>query len=115
MKGRFSSLIWYLQRFTGILLLIGLAVHFWVLHFANKTGEYIYKDVAERLSSPSWKAFYIVFLVVVIYHAMVGVRMVAFDFRLPSPIRKLFSLGLLIVGVALFVWGLNSLLAVKPV
>jgi succinate dehydrogenase / fumarate reductase membrane anchor subunit len=111
---RVSSLIWYLQRFSGILLLIGLAVHFWVLHFANKTGEYIYKDVAERLSNPSWKAFYIVFLVVVIYHAMVGLRMVIFDFRIPNSLRRLVSIGLLIAGVILFLWGMNSLLSVKP-
>lgn len=114
MEGRVNSLIWYLQRFTGILLLIALGTHFWVLHFANKTGEYLYRDVAERLSMPGWKVFYVVFLIVAIYHAMVGLRMVIFDFRLPSPVRRLFSLGLFILGIALFVWGLNSLLAVKP-
>ncbi len=111
---RVNSLIWYLQRFSGIILLIGLGVHFWVLHFANKTGEYLYQDVAQRLSNPSWKAFYIVFLAVVIYHAMVGLRMVVFDFRLPNFLRKLFSIGILILGVALFIWGMNSLIAVKP-
>lgn len=110
---RVNSLVWYLQRFSGIILLIGLAVHFWVLHFANKSGEYLYKDVAERLSNPSWKVFYIVFLVVVIYHAMVGLRMVVFDFRIPNSLKKLFSLGLVVLGVALFIWGMNSLLSVK--
>jgi len=109
-----NSLIWYLQRFTGILLLIGLGIHFWVLHFANKTGEYVYKDVAERLSNPLWKVFYIVFLAVVIYHAMVGLRMVIFDFRLPGFLRRIVSIGLLIAGVLLFIWGMNSLLAVRP-
>lgn len=113
MKGRLNAVIWYLQRITGILLIIGLGIHFWVLHFANKTGEYLYEEVAKRLSQPEWKVFYIVFLIVVIYHAMVGVRMILNDFRLPASVKSLFGFILFVIGVALFIWGTNSLLAVR--
>lgn len=113
MKGRLNAVIWYMQRLTGVFLVIVLAVHFWVLHFANETGEYLYEEVARRLSYPGWKVFYVVFLGIVIYHAIVGVRMVVNDFRLPSSVRSLFSFVLLVLGVGLFIWGMQSLLAVR--
>jgi len=109
---RFNAIIWFLQRISGILLLIFLGIHFWVLHFTG-TGEYLYKDVAVRLTMPLWKGLYIVFLITVIYHAMTGIRMVVNDFNLPKAIQGLISIILVVGGIAIFGYGVDSLFSVS--
>ena len=114
MAVRANAIVWFIQRITGILLLFFLFTHFWVMHFTG-TGEFLYKDVAARLSNPFWKGFYIGFLICAIYHAFTGVRMIVLDFGFPRFLERLFSWALIIVGVALFIWGFSTILSVRPV
>lgn len=101
---------WLLQRLTGVLLLLTLFIHIWVLHFAN-IGEVIsYDNVAGRLMT----AFFIIvdsaLLALVLYHGLNGVRNVIFDYSIGPKAERAVNWILIIVGLATFVYGFNALL-----
>ncbi len=72
---------WFFQRITGVVLLITLLGHFWVLHFFPPNhGDITYETVMMRLSHPLWRTFDLLFLVFGLYHGMNGVTMVIHDY-----------------------------------
>ncbi|MEJ2183655.1 MAG: succinate dehydrogenase, hydrophobic membrane anchor protein [Nitrospirota bacterium] len=68
MKG---ALPWFLHRVSGVLLFLGLALHFYVMHVALKENLG-YEAVMARLRSPWWMAFDILFLAAALYHGFGG-------------------------------------------
>lgn len=75
---------WLFQRISAIVLVVGLVVHFAVLHFMIERPVTMEK-VSLRLSSPGWILFDSILLIVCIYHALGGVYSVVLDFK---PARK---------------------------
>jgi len=99
-----ATLSWYLQRVTAILISIGLAVHFWVLHYAIERPV-TFEKVQERLMSPGWLLFDLLLLSAVVYHGLNGLFNVLTDYN-PSPMRKkIYGWGLTLIGLALVVYG----------
>jgi len=98
---------WLLQRVTGLVLLAGLVVHFYVMHYSG--GNALdYESVMARLESPYWKAFDILFLVAILYHGFNGLWGIAIEYigndRLLKPVQLLIvvlSLGLFFTGVGI--------------
>jgi succinate dehydrogenase / fumarate reductase membrane anchor subunit len=96
---------WVFQRVTGAVLLCGLAVHFYVMHFLGPENI-AYEAVARRLESPFWMAFNAVFLASAIYHGFNGLWGMAVEY-VPGgrPLRAAKSVllgaasGLLVVGL----------------
>lgn len=69
---------WFLQRLSGLLLIVLLLVHFAVLHGGD--GTVTYGKVAARLATPAWKTFDLLFLVLGIFHGMNGLLSVIRDY-----------------------------------
>ncbi len=69
---------WFLQRLSGLVLVVLLLVHFAVLHGGD--GVVTYEKVASRLATPAWKTFDLVFLILGIFHGMNGFLMVIRDY-----------------------------------
>ncbi len=89
---------WFFQRITGAFLLVGLLLHFWVMHFfPPEHGEITFETVMMRLQNPLWKAFDVLFLLVAIYHGMNGLLMVIQDYVHHSGWR-VFVVSLIWVG-----------------
>ncbi len=62
---------WFLQRWTGVLLIFMLITHFVISHFHGQ--PYVtYEMVMERLANPVWKLFDISFLYLAAYHGIMG-------------------------------------------
>jgi len=97
---------WILQAVTGVLVLVLITVHMVANHFIVSRGLRDYRDVVAYLSNPIVMVWELVFLIVVTWHGLLGLRAVLFDFGL-SPrterrITRLFS----VVGVATVVYGM---------
>jgi succinate dehydrogenase cytochrome b556 subunit len=78
-----SVIEWYLQRITGVLLLVLLIAHFWVEHFMTaplRRGELTYVAILDRISNPYWQAIDISFLVIALYHGLNGLRNIILDY-----------------------------------
>ncbi len=79
-RGRGGTTAWILQVVSGVLLVVLLGVHIVTQHFVVKGGLRDYAQVVSYLSNPVVLAVESLFVVVLIWHAMLGLRAVLLDF-----------------------------------
>lgn len=106
MKEPKSSSSWLWQAFTGVSLVILLGLHFIANHFIAKGGLRDFADVVAYLRSPVILVLEVLFLVVVVSHAMLGVRAILLDFGLSDRAEKRLSQALTVIGVLTVGYGL---------
>jgi len=113
---------WFLQRVTGVILVVLLAIHIGVEHFGNlnKPGVMerereliIFSDVAYRMSMALWWAIDLSLLVFVLFHGLNGIRNIALDMGVRETGDKVVTAVLSIVGVAALAFGIAGLIAFK--
>jgi succinate dehydrogenase / fumarate reductase membrane anchor subunit len=116
---------WILQRITGIVLVVLMAIHIVVNHFGNldKVGKtingvnhsdlIIFNDVAYRLSMAFWWVIDVALLVFVLFHGFNGIRNIALDMGLTDRAEKAVTAVLVVVGVIGFGFGLAALIAFR--
>lgn len=101
---------WFLQRISALFLVIGMIVHFWVLHyFVDKPLSF--EKVAARLTAPGWAIFDSLLLLAVIYHALNGIWNILADYNPAPGLRRVYGWGLFLLGAATFIWGLITLIS----
>lgn len=101
-----SSWSWILQAVTGVLLVALLGFHMYANHFVVEGGLQTYADVVAYLAAPIIVAWEVVFLGVVTWHAMLGVRAIIFDFGLSRATERTVTLVLAVIGAAIVAYGL---------
>lgn len=79
-RRRGGTTAWLLQVVSGVLLLLLLGVHIVAQHFIVKGGLRDYAQVVSYLGNPLVMAVECAFVVVLIWHAMLGLRAVLLDF-----------------------------------
>lgn len=101
---RANALHWVLRRLGGVLLLAGLGVHMYVMHFAA-AGNVTYQAVSARLMQPGWIAFNAAFLLTAVYHGYGGLWDMAGEYLRPGPALKaartiivLLAMGIVLAG-----------------
>ena len=103
---RASSWSWIFQAFTGALLVVLLGLHMVVQHFVVKGGLRDYQQVVQYISNPFVFLLEIAFLIVVTWHALLGVRAIILDLGLkPAAERKVTAI-LSILGVIIVAYGI---------
>ncbi len=100
---------WLLQRITGLLLVFYLFAHLWVLHYANLPNKVAFDEILARLQSPLFLVFDLMLLALVIFHALNGVRVIVIDFGISSRAQKMLFWGLMLLGFAMFLFGVYAL------
>jgi len=97
---------WFLQRLTGLILLIGLIVHFYIMHYSG-TGALDYETVTARLSSPYWKGFDILFLLSILYHGFNGLWGIATEYIKESVVLRILQTVIVAASIGLFITGIR--------
>jgi succinate dehydrogenase hydrophobic anchor subunit len=99
---------WLSTAFTGMALLVLVTVHMVAHHFVVREigGLRTYEQVLEYVGNPVIFVIEVVFLVVVTWHAMLGLRAVALDLDLPPGLARLVRPGVVVLGVVTVVYGL---------
>lgn len=100
---------WLLQRVTGLLLVFYLFAHLWVLHYANLPNKVAFDEILARLQSPLFLVFDLMLLALVIFHALNGIRVIVIDFGISSRGQKMLFWGLMLLGFAMFSFGVYAL------
>jgi succinate dehydrogenase cytochrome b556 subunit len=100
---------WLLQRVTGLLLVFYLFAHLWILHYANLPNKVAFDEILARLQSPLFLVFDLMLLALVIFHALNGVRVIIIDFGISSRAQKILFWGLMLLGLAMFLFGVYAL------
>ncbi len=96
---------WPLQAISGVALLFLLGLHVIAQHFVAAEGMRNFQDVLNYIRNPLVLVLEVLFLVVVAYHAMLGVRAVVTDLGLTRQQEGTVNVVLTLVGIVLVVWG----------
>ena len=94
-----------LSRVSAIMLVAGLAAHFLANHFGPPNASE-HGVVLLRLSHPAWMAFYVVFLLAIIYHAAYGLWGIAVEHLKRQRVLAAVKSGLLVLSAALIIFGI---------
>ncbi len=104
-SGGMELAVWYLMRLSGVALFVLALGHFSIQHFvfdpANQTSQWIFN---QRWNSLFWRTFDWLLLIMVLFHAFMGVRTVTMDY-LKAGARTWSLMALYLVGIVLFVMG----------
>lgn len=110
-RSRRELLIWYLMRVTGLALFVLALAHFSILHFiwdpAEQNAEFIRN---ERWNQIFWRGFDWLLLMMVLFHAFLGVRTVIQDYIHGLTLRAVLMSALFVTGVLLVVIGTQVVL-----
>lgn len=99
-RKRGGTTAWILQAGSGVLLIFLLGVHIVAEHFVVKGGLRDYAQVLSYLSNPAVLAIESAFVLVLIWHAMLGLRAVLLDFGFSRRGQTLITRGVIVLGTA---------------
>ena len=99
-RGRGGTVAWILQVVSGVLLIFLLGVHIVAQHFVVKGGLRDYAQVVSYLANPVVLAIESLFVVVLIWHAMLGLRAILLDFGFGRRGQALITRGVILLGLA---------------
>ncbi|HET7168767.1 MAG TPA: hypothetical protein VFI69_06155 [Candidatus Limnocylindrales bacterium] len=112
---RFETAVWYLMRLSGLGLFVLVLTHYLILHVIHDPAEQHASWIAEfRWSSTFWRVFDWLMLMLVLFHAFMGVRVVLGDVsggRAPALLRY----GLYLLALVLFLIGTQVVLTLPNV
>ena len=101
----FELAVWYLMRLSGIGLFVLVLTHYLILHVLYDPAEQDASWIAEfRWNSMFWRAFDWLMLMLVLFHAFMGMRTVVADYTRGGA-RTLVMTTLYLLAIFLFVIG----------
>jgi succinate dehydrogenase / fumarate reductase, membrane anchor subunit len=107
--------IWFLMRLTGLGLFVLVLTHYLILHVfhdpADQTADWI---ATFRWSSTFWRVFDWTMLMLVLFHAFMGMRIVISD-MLGGMARTVLLWILYAIAIALFLMGTQVVLTLPNV
>ena len=108
-----GEIAWFLQRLSGLVLVIVLGMHFVLLHYLDidpLTHHVTFSTVAARISTPFWKTVDLGFLVLAVYHGLNGIWMVVCDY-IHRPLARVVLYSMLcMLGLAMIILGTITIL-----
>lgn len=82
---------WFFLRITGVILIVGLSLHFYTMHYNGpaQTGSY-------------WRAFNFIFLLSAVYHGFNGLLGIMLEYVHSRILQKILE-GILIITALILV------------
>jgi succinate dehydrogenase hydrophobic anchor subunit len=106
-RGDGSSVLWLVQAISGFALPILLGLHMIANHFVVEGGLRTYGDVLAYLSHPVVFALELIFLLVVVPHAFLGLRAVLLDLGPKPRTVRFLDATLILLGTATLLYGIT--------
>ncbi len=106
LKSGEGTWLWLAKIITGALVITLLFVHFIVNHYTAPTGLLSYREVVVYLSNPWIALMESAFLVIVVAHALIGLRSIILDLKPPRMLLTAVNWVFSIVGVVSIIYGI---------
>lgn len=103
---RENAWLWLVKIIAGLLIVILLGIHFVINHLVAPEGLLSYADVLSYYQVWFVPLMEIIFLVVVITHALVGVRSILLDLNLSAQLVKGITWILFMIGAGGILYGI---------
>ena len=97
--------LWLLKIAAGLLVFVVLGIHFVINHAVAPGGLLTYQDVIQYYNVPIVPVMEIIFLIVVVTHALLGVRSILLDLSLVQKIRRIVDGLFLALGAFAIIYG----------
>ncbi len=110
-----DTYLWLLQIVTGGLIVVFLGVHMVLMHLDNILGFFgvdigqpsSWSSMIERAAKWWWLSFYIIFLALVLYHALYGLRRVILEITPSGRTERVvtgivWALGIVAFGLGIY-------------
>ena len=108
-----TTWLWLLKIITGVLVVIILGVHLVVNHLVSPEGLLTFQQVVVYLSNPWIALMEGTFLVLAVFHALLGVRSVFLDLHPNERLIRSMDVVFSIVGVVAIIYGIWLLRAIQ--
>jgi succinate dehydrogenase hydrophobic anchor subunit len=108
-----TTWLWLFKIVTGVLVVLILGVHLIVNHLVNPDGLLTFQQVVVYLSNPWVALMEGTFLVLAVFHALLGIRSVLLDLHPNEPFIRGMDIVFSIVGVVAIVYGIWLLRAIQ--
>ncbi len=100
-----NTWLWLFKIFSGVLIIVVLGIHFYVNHAIAPGGLLTYQDVVSYYKNPIVPLMEGLFLVLVVPHALIGLRGIILDMRPARGLLQLVNWLFVIGGAAFVVYG----------
>ena len=104
---------WWLQRLTGLALVVLTVGHYILMHY-NPVSGHDYGETASRLASPWFAGTYLAFITIGMYHGLQGVWNIVRDFKFKPVIGMSIFFVIVIAGIIFVGMGWNTILTFDP-
>lgn len=101
-----SGSLWLVQAFSGLLLVFILGAHMIAHHFIVEGGLRNYQQVLEYVANPVVFIIEVLFVILAVIHALLGVRAIVIDLRPSAAALRVVNWVLLAVGAVTIGYGL---------
>ncbi len=108
-----SGSLWLVQAFSGLLLVFILGAHMIAHHFIVEGGLRNYQQVLEYVANPVVFIIEVLFVILAVIHALLGVRAIVIDLRPSAAAVRVVNWVLLAVGAVTIGYGLWLALALQ--
>jgi succinate dehydrogenase / fumarate reductase, membrane anchor subunit len=108
-----TTWLWLFKIVTGVLVVVILVIHFIVQHLVNPDGLLTFQQVVQWVSNPWVALMEGTFVVLAVFHALLGVRSVLLDLRPSQGAIRVIDVTFSIVGVVAIVYGIWLLRAIQ--
>ncbi|MBW6472331.1 MAG: hypothetical protein K0B14_04335 [Anaerolineaceae bacterium] len=104
--------LWFLKILTGFLVIVVLIIHLIVNHLIVEGGLLTYTDVVRYYQNPIIPIMEIAFLILVVTHALMGLRSVLLDLHPSNKVLRLINYGLVVLGLGSIAYGIWLVLVI---
>ncbi len=101
----YSAWSWILQALSGLLVIVLISLHLLAQHFTAPGGLLNYDAVVAHLRNPVVFLLETAFAGTVLFHAFAGVRAILLDLAPSQARERTINRVLVVLGVALFLYG----------
>ena len=108
-----ATLHWFVQATSGIMLLLLLAIHLIVNHWAAPQGLLTYADVIGYYDMPGIAWMEAGFLVVVTIHCLLGLHSILLDLNLHPGVTRLLTWLLFLAGATGISYGFWLIVVIR--
>jgi succinate dehydrogenase / fumarate reductase membrane anchor subunit len=106
---------WYFFRVSGLALLLLALLHVVIMHVVNTVDEIDYAFVADRWSSPFWKVYDFLLLVLALLHGINGARLSIDDYIRSNGWRVAAHTAIWTIALVFMVIGALAIVTFDPV
>ena len=110
-SGRFA---WMMQRVSAVVLIFLAFSHFGIQHFTSDAVSTAL-TVAHRMNNPWWQGYYVMFIVLALYHGINGVLGIIHDYAPRPLVRGIFAIVFWSLGFVFACMGIINIVSPQSV